>query len=74
MYIYIYIFICVYISQGLRGVWRGVVLEAPGHMLLAAVLQACVNIGFPLSLLETTSARGLMLISVNPLWAAVFGD
>ena len=40
---------------------------------LGTFVQACVNIGFPLALIETTAAKALLLISINPLWAALIG-
>ena len=56
----------------MHDMWRGVMV-APGRILAATVLQAVVNMGYPLALLLTTSARALMLISLNPLWAALLG-
>lgn len=70
------IFTSVFVASNARlgrhAIWRGIT-EAPMSIAVSSVLQAMVNVLFPLSLLETTSARALMFISVNPLWAAVMG-
>jgi len=42
-------------------------------MVIGTCVQACVNILFPLALIETTAAKALLLISMNPLWAALIG-
>lgn len=42
-----------------------------GHIALAAGLQALALIGFTLSFLLTDAATALLLISLNPLWAAI---
>eukprot|EP00967_Tisochrysis_lutea_P040367 scaffold48501_cov30-Tisochrysis_lutea.AAC.1 len=66
------IFIASTFRKSRGEIWSGLA-EAPVHIGLASLFQAAVNILFPLALLETTSARALMLISANPLWAAVLG-
>jgi hypothetical protein len=66
------VFLALNARRGRRAIWRGIA-EAPVSIAVSALLQASVNVLIPLSLLETTSARALMFISVNPLWAAVMG-
>ena len=54
----------VALSKGLRA--------APKHLALVVFLQVVVAIGFPMAFLYTTAAKALLLISLNPLWAAIF--
>ena len=61
------------VRQDRHKIWQSLV-EAPLHIGVASVLQASINVLYPVALLETTSARALMLISANPLWTAVLGS
>ena len=48
------------------------VRSGKSHLAVASVLLALINLGFPLALMTTTAARALLLINLNPLWAAMF--
>ena len=48
-------------------------LSGPGHVALASLIQCLALIGFTLSFLLTDPATALLLISLNPLHAAVLG-
>jgi len=45
----------------------------PGHIALVTLCQGLVTTGFPVCFQTTTTARALLFISLNPLWAAVLG-
>jgi drug/metabolite transporter (DMT)-like permease len=45
----------------------------PRHAFLATGFQAASQVGFTLSFLWTDPAAALLLISLNPLWAALMG-
>ena len=47
--------------------------SAPGPLVGAALISAVTNIGFVVSLLKVDPAKALLLISLNPLWAALLG-
>ena len=51
-----------------RGVQR-----SPLELLGASLLIVGVNAGFTISLLKVNTAKALLLISLNPLWAALMG-
>lgn len=53
------------LAEGLR--------SGPRHLALVAFWQGLVTIGFPVCFQTTTSAKALLLISLNPLWAALLG-
>ena len=57
---------------GLRPLVAGI-RSAPGPLLLAALFSSVTNIGFVVSLLKVDPAKALLLISLNPLWAALLG-
>lgn len=57
---------------GLRPLCSGI-RSALGPLLLAALFSSVTNIGFVVSLLKVDPAKALLLISLNPLWAALFG-
>ena len=42
-------------------------------LFFASVLIVLINIGFTISLLKCDAAKALLLISLNPLWAALLG-
>ena len=52
----------------LRGVQR-----SPLELLGASFIVVFINIGFTISLLKVNAAKALLLISLNPLWAALMG-
>ena len=58
-------------SSGLSHIVRGA-RSAPAHTAAAVALQAAVNVGFSLALLETTASSALLLIYLNPMWTAAF--
>ena len=43
----------------------------PKRLFLVSFFQALIQVGFPMAFLLTSAARALLLISMNPLWAAV---
>lgn len=49
------------------------VRPAPVSVLFASFLMLLTNIGFTVSLLKCDAAKALLLISLNPLWAALMG-
>ena len=59
-------------ERNLRSIWRGF-CAGPLVIFLSALMNIGVSVGFPLSLLETTAANALLLISLNPMWAALLG-
>lgn len=66
-------FLVEYVIQcgnGLRGLYRGL-LEGPWHIAFSSMLQAAINVVFPIAFLETTAAKALLLMSLNPLWSAI---
>lgn len=58
------------LSYGLRVAWIGI-RAAPRHVLLAALGQGLINMGYSLAFITTTVAEALMLISLHPLWGAL---
>jgi drug/metabolite transporter (DMT)-like permease len=56
---------CSTIADGLRA--------GPKHLAVVSFFQALIQAGFPLSFLYTSAARALLLVSLNPLWAALLG-
>lgn len=63
---------CIQGRNGLNSLPAGL-RKGKSHVAVASVLQALVDIGFPVSLMLTKVARALLLISLNPLWAALLG-
>ena len=61
------------IMQG--GVWKLLsgVRGAVVPLLLAALISSVAKVGFVISLLKVDPAKALVLISLNPLWAALMG-
>ena len=59
-------------ARGAAALWAGV-RTGPRHMAAGVALQAGIDIGFSTSMLETTAARAILLVSLNPIWAAVIG-
>lgn len=59
-------------SGGPRGLLAGF-RSGPGYICLAAVFDGSSGILLPLSLTLTSTANALLLLSLNPLWAALFG-
>lgn len=57
---------------GIGPLWAGI-RSAVGPLFLAALFSSVTNIGFVVSLLKVDPAKALLLISLNPLWAALFG-
>ena len=56
--------------------WRKLpagIAAGPAHCALVVLFQCFVTIGFPTVFQTTTTAKGLLLISLNPLWAALLG-
>ena len=51
------------IAAGLRA--------GPYHLAVVTLFQALLQVGFPLSFLYTGAAKALLLIALNPLWAAL---
>ncbi|KAL3904447.1 MAG: hypothetical protein SGPRY_011282, partial [Prymnesium sp.] len=47
--------------------------EVPECLLAAAAITTLSNLGFVISLLRVDTAKALLLISLNPLWAALLG-
>ena len=62
----------MYMSGGLRSLFRGL-HAAPFTIFVASVLQVGDQLGFAFSFLETNAARAMLLISMDPLWAAILG-
>lgn len=56
---------CIRLLAGIR--------PAAKYMLLASLFQAVQQLGFTLSYVLTDPATALLLISLNPLWAALLG-
>lgn len=56
------------VGQLFRGLSTGV-----SHVALVAVTQGAAQLGFTLSFLLTDAATALLIISLNPLWAALLG-
>ena len=63
---------CIQRREGLKALPKALQVSKR-HIAVASVLQALVDIGFPVSIMLTKAARALLLISLNPLWAATFG-
>ena len=57
-------------SEGWRALVDGI-KAGPKHVLVAALLQGLINMGYTLAFLETNVASALMLISLHPMWAAL---
>jgi len=55
-----------------RSICVGIRAAAP-HLALVAIVQTLVNVGFPMAFLFTGAARALLLVALNPLWAALLG-
>mmetsp|Transcript_47639 Transcript_47639/g.84155 ORF Transcript_47639/g.84155 Transcript_47639/m.84155 type:complete len:318 (+) Transcript_47639:2-955(+) len=47
--------------------------SAPREMILGSAIVTVTNVGFVYSLLKVDPAKALLLISLNPLWAALLG-
>ena len=62
----------IYMSGGLRSLLYGL-LAAPATIVFASLLQVGDQLGFAFSFLETNASRAMLLISMDPLWAAVLG-
>jgi len=62
----------VVLDGGLRPLLDGL-RSGPGHVLLATLFQCTNQIGFTMSFLLADPAIALLLISLNPLWAALLG-
>jgi len=60
------------LSAGGKAVSAGM-RAGPTHVLLAALGQGLINMGYALAFLTTTVAEALMLISLHPLWGALLG-
>lgn len=56
---------CATIIRGLRA--------APKHLGVVVVAQVAIQVGFPLAFLYTSAAKALLLIALNPMWAALLG-
>ena len=63
-------FVCL--QHGWRQLPAGL-RAGPFHCGLVIVCQGSVTILFPAVFQTTSAAKGLLLISLNPLWAALFG-
>jgi len=60
----------------LRGSARAIidgVRAGPMHIAVVCFFQIVIQIGFPLSFLYTSASKALLLIALNPLWAALLG-
>lgn len=66
------IFAFVLIQQGLQGLVAGV-RAGPRLIFAIAFWNAIVTACFPICFQTTTAANALLLISLNPLWAALLG-
>ena len=49
------------------------VRAAPVHIGVVTLAQIGIQVGFPLSFLYTEASKALLLIALNPMWAALFG-
>ena len=61
------------IMQGGVGKLFAGVQSAVVPLLLAALISSVAKVGFVISLLKVDPAKALVLISLNPLWAALLG-
>ena len=59
-------------SCGCRAIVAGV-RAAPVHLSVVVVLQMIIQIAFPMAFMYTSAAKALLLIALNPLWAAILG-
>ena len=59
------------LAEGTGAVLNGM-RAAPKHVFLGALGQGVINMGYALAFLTTSVADALMLISLHPLWAALF--
>ena len=48
-------------------------MAGPAHIGLVAVLQCFVTLGFPIMFQTTTAAKSMLMVSINPLIAALLG-
>uniref|UniRef100_A0A7S4FAF5 EamA domain-containing protein n=1 Tax=Chrysotila carterae TaxID=13221 RepID=A0A7S4FAF5_CHRCT len=62
----------IHLAGGLRATCRGVA-AAPAHLLFASLIQMASQLGFNFAFIETSTARAMLFISLNPLWAGLFG-
>lgn len=58
------------LSYGLSAAWTGI-RAGPAHVILAALGQGLINMGYSLAFITTSVAEALMLISLHPLWGAL---
>eukprot|EP00966_Prymnesium_polylepis_P188290 4363821-Prymnesium_polylepis.1 len=49
------------------------VRSAPGPLAIGSAMVTVTNVGFVISLLKVDPTKALLLISLNPLWAALLG-
>ncbi|KAL3893068.1 MAG: hypothetical protein SGPRY_014504, partial [Prymnesium sp.] len=62
----------LYLQGGFSPLLMGI-KDAPVQLALGSVVITLTNLGFVFSLLKVDPAKALLLISLNPLWAALFG-
>lgn len=61
-----------FLQGGIKPIISGI-RTAPGELSIAAAIISVTNVGFVVSLLKVDPAKALLLISLNPLWAALLG-
>jgi len=64
--------VAVFTQGGFRELWMSS-SKVPLQMLIGSLIVAVTNIGFVFSLLKVDPAKALLLISLNPIWAALLG-
>ena len=64
--------LCIQRNRNLQTL-KADLMKAPRAIALATVFQTVIVVGFPIALLENTAARALLIISLNPMWAAIMG-
>lgn len=62
----------LYLAGGAREVLKGVIAD-PVAITIASLLQVGDQLGFTFSFLKNETARAMLFISLNPVWAALLG-
>lgn len=68
---YIGVIVCMLLIASVKGL--GGARVSAGHFAASACCQLLYQLSFTFSLLLTDAAKALLLISLAPLWAALFG-
>ena len=62
----------IWLDGGVEPMLAGLA-SGPSHVAFASLIQCATQIGFTLSFLLCDPATALILVSLNPLWAALLG-